>query len=82
MNQKLGVTFDSDELGIIHFSKISKLCGNRERSINGRLQDQKGRGTKAPTVPVKAVKAAAATVLCVPEAQSSASKSTNLSLAT
>ena len=61
---------------------MARLTGNRERSVDGRLQDQKGRGTKAPTVPVKAVKAAAATVLCVPEAQSSASKSTNLSLAT
>ena len=61
---------------------MARLTGNRERSVDGR-QDQKGRGTKAPTVPVKAVKAAAAaTVLCVPEAQSSASKSTNLSLAT
>ena len=64
---------------------MARLTGNRERSVDGRLQDQKGRGTKAPTVPVKAVKAAAATaatVLCVPEAQSRASKSTNLSLVT
>ena len=39
---------------------MARLTGNRERSVDGR-QDQKGRGTKAPTVPVKA---AAATVLC------------------
>ena len=38
---------------------MARLTGNRERSVDGR-QDQKGRGTKAPTVSVKA----AATVLC------------------
>ena len=35
-NQKLGVTFDSDELGIIHFLNILKLSGNRERSVDER----------------------------------------------
>ena len=65
---------------------MARLTGNKERSVGGRLQDKKGCGTEAPTMPLKAVKAAAAAtaaiVLCVPEAQSRASKSTNLSLVT
>ena len=61
---------------------MARLTGNTERSVGGRLQDKKGCGTEAPTMPLKAVKAAAATVLCVPEAQSRAYKSTNLSLVT